>query len=441
MVHIRYRKARTNGTVDSMVSYVPRVVDIELDELVPGLPAITLEGPKGVGKTATAQRRARMTFPLDDPAARELLMADPGRLDRADPPVLIDEWQRHPAVWDLVRRSVDQDPTPGRFLLTGSATPVTAPTHSGAGRIVQVRMRPMALVERGVETPSIGLSDLLSGSGAPVDGETAVDLPRYTDEILKSGFPGIHNLPDRARRAQLEGYLARIVEHDFPEQGHLVRRPVTLRAWLTAYAAATSTTASYSAILGAATPGDSDKPGKVTTIAYRDVLTQLWLLDPVPSWLPTRNPFTRLAQGPKHQLADPALAARLLGATSKSLLSGDAIGPRIPRDGTLLGALFESLVALNLRVYAQANEATLHHLRTVDGRHEVDFIIQRDDHKVVAIEVKLNATVDDRDVVHLHWLRDRIGADLLDAAVVTTGTHAYRRADGIAVIPAALLGP
>ncbi|CRK61498.1 FIG00864634: hypothetical protein [Alloactinosynnema sp. L-07] len=418
-----------------------RTVDTELDDLVPGLSAIALEGPKGVGKTATAERRSRTVFALDDPAKRELLEADPQRLDRAEPPVLVDEWQRHPAVWDWVRRSVDRDPSPGRFLLTGSATPVNSPTHSGAGRIVRVRMRPMSLAERGSQTPSVSLSDLLRGTRHTVDGETSASLPWYTDEILRSGFPAIHGLPERARRAQLDGYLQRIVEHDFPEQGHRVRRPATLHAWLTAYAAATSTTTSYNAILDAATAGESDKPAKTTTIVYRDVLSQLWLLDPVPGWLPSFNHFTRLAQAPKHHLADPALTARLLGATQTSLLTGVATGPLAPRDGVLLGALFESLIALNLRVYAQANEASVHHLRTRNGDHEVDFIIQRADHKVVAIEVKLSQTVDDSDVAHLRWLGDRLGPDLLDAAIITTGSHAYRRADGVAVIPAALLGP
>ncbi|MBA3489354.1 MAG: ATP-binding protein [Longispora sp.] len=406
-----------------------------------GLPAISLEGPKGVGKTETAQRRAHSAFLLDEPEARELLAADPKRLDTSTPPVLIDEWQRHPAAWDLVRRSVDRDPRPGRFLLTGSATPTTAPTHSGAGRIVRVRMRPMALAERGVETPTVSLRDLLSGHRPAISGDTAVDLPTYTEEILRSGFPAIRALPPRARRAQLDGYLARIVEHDFPEQGHLVRRPTTLRAWLTAYAAATATTASYNAILDAATPGDTDKPTKPTTIGYRDVLHQLWLLEPISGWTPTHNAFTRLMQAPKHHLADPALAARLLGATEGSLLAGDSTKPPIPRDGTLLGALFESLVALSLQVYAQANETTVHHLRTRNGDHEVDFIIERDDHKVVALEVKLSTTIDDSDVRHLRWLGDRLGPDLLDAAILTTGRHAYRRPDGIAVIPAALLGP
>jgi predicted AAA+ superfamily ATPase len=424
-----------------MVEYVTRVVDSELDELVPGLAAITVEGPKGVGKTATAQRRAATTFALDDAQARELLAADPGRLDRARPPVLVDEWQRFPAAWDWVRRSVDRDPAPGRFLLTGSATPVTAPTHSGAGRIVRVRMRPMSLFERGMQAPTVGVGELLSGRRGPIEGATAVDLPAYTDEILRSGFPAIRVLPARARRAQLDGYLARIVEHDFPDQGHLVRRPATLRAWLTAYAAATATTTSYNVILDAATPGDADKPAKTTTAAYRDVLAQIWLLEPLPAWLPARNPFARLVQAPKHHLADPALAARLLGASADSLLTGDPVGPAIPRSGTLLGALFESLVALDLRVYAQANEAGVHHLRTRNGDHEIDMILERDDHKIVAIEVKLGATVEDTDVRHLHWLRNHLGPDLLDAAVITTGTHAYRRPDGIAVIPAALLGP
>ena len=220
-----------------------------------------------------------------------------------------------------------------------------------------------------------------------------------------------------------------------------MRRAATLRAWLAAYAAATSTTAGYSTIVNAATPGEPDKPAKTTVIAYRDVLTQLWLLDPVPGWAPSRRPFTRLQRAPKHHLADPALAARLLGATSDSLLGGARTGPVIPRDGTLLGSLFESLAALTMRVAAQAAEASVRHLRTITGTHEVDFIIERADHRVVAVEVKLAPTVEDSDVRHLHWLADQLGGDLLDSVIVTTGRHAYRRSDGLAVVPLALLGP
>ena len=141
-----------------------------------------------------------------------------------------------------------------------------------------------------------------------------------------------------------------------------------------------------------------------------------------------------------HQLADPALAARLLGVDTGALIDGAPAGPPIPREGTLLGALFESLVTLSVRTYpAQCNEARVGHLRTRGGEHEVDLIVERRDGRVVALEVKLSATVDDADTRHLAWLAQRLGPDLLDATVITTGHEAYRRADGIGVIPAGLL--
>lgn len=223
--------------------------------------------------------------------------------------------------------------------------------------------------------------------------------------------------------------------------GRSVRNPAALRRWLNAYAAATSTTSSYEVIRDAATAGVSDKPAKVTTHRYRDVLERLWIVEPVPAWLPSRNPIARLSTPAKHQLVDPALAVRLLGADVEALLDGVESGPAMSRDGTLLGHLFESLVTLSVRAYAQLAEARVSHFRTRGGDHEIDLIVERADHRVVALEVKMSATVDDGDLRHLRWLRTHIGDDLLDAAVVTTGTDAYRTSDGIAVVPAALLGP
>ncbi|MGA7988058.1 MAG: DUF4143 domain-containing protein [Candidatus Dormiibacterota bacterium] len=421
--------------------YDPRHIDSELDGLLPGLPAIALEGPRGVGKTSTGLRRARTTFLLDQPAVRELLAAAPEQLVGSKPPVLIDEWQLYPVVWDLVRRAIDADPSPGRFLLTGSAEPARRPTHSGAGRIVGLRMRPLALSERGLLPPAVSLRALLSGAKPLVSGHSHLSLSDYADEIVRSGFPAIRRLEPRPLRLALDSYLARIVQRDFAEQGHTVRRPNTLRNWLAAYAAATATTTSYESIRDAASPGHHEKPAKTTVDLYREVLLQLWLLDPLPAWFPSRNAFSRLGAAPKHHLADPALAARLLGASHAGLLSNAVAGPPAPRNGTLLGALFESLVALSIRVLAQACDATVSHLRTREGRHEVDLIIQRDDAKVVALEVKLAGTVSGDDVQHLRWLQSKLGDDLLDAAVITAGHDAYRRNDGIAVIPAALIGP
>ena len=188
-------------------------------------------------------------------------------------------------------------------------------------------------------------------------------------------------------------------------------------------------------------PGDGDKPAKTTTLPYRDLLERLWILDPIEAWLPTRNRISRISSPPKHQLADPALAARLLGVDAGALLEGRSAGPSISRDGTLLGALFESLVALSMHTYAQAAEARVKRLRTAGGKHEVDLIVERADGRVLAVEVKLSRDPSDRDARHLHWLAERIGDELLDALIVTTGPEAYRRKDGIGVVPATLLGP
>ena len=423
------------------MTYRRRVVDAELDELMSELPAIALEGPRGAGKTATAEQRTRTAHYLDDPAQRAVAEADPARMLSGDPPVLIDEWQRVPGVWDAVRRAVDRGCAPGSYLLTGSAGPVTPPSHSGAGRIVTLRMRPMSLSERGCGQPTVSLSELLRGGGrAEVSGSTDVSLGDYVREIVRPGLPGIRGIEGRALRRQLDGYLRRIVDTDFREQGHAVRRPEALARWMAAYAAATATPTSYETIRDAATGGTGDKPSKTTTQPYREILERLWVVDPVPAWLPTRNRLNRLGQPPKHHLADPALAARALGLDESALLSGKGRGPQVPREGTLLGHLFESLVTLGVRVFAQAGEARVGHLRTHGGRREVDLIVERADRRVAAFEVKLGGVVEDADVKHLLWLRRQLGDDLLDAAVVHTGPLAYRRTDGIAVIPAALLG-
>jgi len=427
--------------VDGIAGYAHRIIDDELDELGRALPAIALEGAKGVGKTATASQRAGSLHRLDDPATRAIAQADVDRLLTTKPPVLVDEWQYVPPVWDRVRRAVDAGAVPGSFLLTGSASPRDAGTHSGGGRIVSLRMRPLSLAERFQGAATVSLAALLDGRRPAVTGGAEASLEDYVEEILRSGFPGLRGLSGRPLRAQLDGYLARIVDRDFPELGHPVRNPSALRRWMTAYAAATATSTSFEKIRDASTGGHDAKPSRSTVQPYRDVLERLFVLDPVPGWKPTRNHIAELALPPKHHLADPALAARLLGATADTLLAGAVPGPPTVRDGTLLGALFESLVTLSVRVYAQAAEARVGHLRTHRGGHEIDLVVERPDGRVVAIEVKLTATPEDADVRQLAWLRERIGEDLLDAVIVTTGREAYRRADGIAVVPAVLLGP
>ena len=420
-------------------TYVSRVIDAEIGELLRSVPAVVLEGAKGVGKTESATRLAATVRRLDVPAQRAVVAADPQLALEGRRPLLIDEWQRHPPVWDAVKRAVDDGAEPGSFLLTGSATPSDSSTHSGAGRIVTLRMRPLSVFERQLETATVSLAALLDGGRPAVAGTSRIGLREYAEEILQSGFPGLRGFSGRPLRTQLDGYVTRIVDADLLEMGMRVRRPELVRRWLRAYAAATSTTASYETIRDAATGGEGTKPAKRTTMPYRDVLERLWIVDPVPAWAPSRNPLARLTHPPKHHLADPALAARLLGATAASLLAG--VDAERPGKGPLVGNLFESLVSLSIRVYAQAAEARVGHLRTFSGEREIDLVVERADGRVVAIEVKLGGTVDDADVKHLLWLQRELGKDVVDMLVVTTGPRAYRRPDGIAVVPLALMGP
>jgi predicted AAA+ superfamily ATPase len=380
-------------------------------------------------------------FDLSDAAQRQLVSAGPAAIDRAAKPLLLDEWQRLPLVWDHVRHQVDRDATGGQFLLAGSAAPARdIPIHSGAGRIVRLIMRPLAFCERGLAETTVSFGELLAGYKAPMGGESPIDLAVYADEITRSGFPGIRHLPDRARRLQLDSYITRALEHDMEENGTDVRRPEALRSWLSAYAAATATTASYSKILGAATPGETDKPVRQTVAGYREALERQFLLDPIPGWVPALTPLNRLSQSPKHFLVDPALAARLIGVDAAALLGGHRTRAGA-YEGPLLGALFESLAALTVRALAQSYDARVLQLRTRGGEHEVDFIVEGADRRVVALEVKLTATPAPADSRHLRWLKAQLGDRLADAAIITTGRYAYRQPDdGIAVIPLALLG-
>lgn len=174
--------------------------------------------------------------------------------------------------------------------------------------------------------------------------------------------------------------------------------------------------------------------------SYRDHLARLFILDPIPAWIPVFNPLKRLTQSPRHHLVDPALAARLAGVGKAGLLMGEG-EPVANATGTWLGALFESLAAQSTRVYAEAASARTGHLRTKETDREIDLIVEREDRKVVAIEVKLSETVSDNDVRHLNWLADQLGDRLADRVLITTGEHAFRRPDGVAVVPRALLGP
>ncbi len=198
------------------MAYQWRAVDARLDSLLPAAPVVALEGAKGVGKTATARQRAAQQWQLDLARDRDALRADPGILRRGPHPTLVDEWQRHPESWDLARRWVDDGARPGSLILTGSAAPPPGvDTHSGSGRIIALKMRPMALFERGL-TPSVSLAALLHGSPG-ISGTTDFDLTGYAEQITSSGLPGIRAAHQDLREDLLDSYTRNIVDRDLAQ--------------------------------------------------------------------------------------------------------------------------------------------------------------------------------------------------------------------------------
>jgi len=424
----------------------PRLIEDYLKTAMEELPAIAIEGLKGVGKTDLSKKLAKTAFELDRDADFTLLKNSIETIAEMAPPVLIDEWQRLPKTWDYVRRAVDAGLNAGSFLLTGSIANTDTNIHSGAGRIAKYKMYPLSLEERMIEKTTVSLGALLSGGpcSASIKGKTEIGFPEYITEICKSGLPAIRRFSASRRKDLMKSYISNLLSHEFKQQGVSVRQPLTLLRWLTSYAAATGTDAGYSEILDASTAGEREKLSAKTTIAYREALGNLWLLDELPVWISGEEYFSGLKRSPKHFLADPAIAAYLLGFDEESLMSPELLSDPAMRKmdekyGNTYGRFFEALVQLSLRTYAGVNDADISFLKTRRGDHEIDFVVEKG-RNLVAIEVKLSPTVEDKDVKHLLWFRDRIGSRLKDMVLVNAGNMAYRREDGVAVVPAALLG-
>jgi len=429
-----------------MKKHYNRLVEPYLRALMQEFPAIAIDGLKGVGKTVSTKRLASTFFELDRPKDFDQITNIPDVLLSEKPPILIDEWQRIPAIWDFVRRAVDDGAKPGTFLFTGSISNTDTNIHSGAGRIIHRRMYPLSLAERDIDNATVSIKEMFASHkpfGSGISGKTDISMQNYLYEIVASGLPEFRILSPENRKIAFESYFMNMLSHEFIQLGVRLRQPETLLRWLRSYAAAISTDAGYNEILDASTAGEGHKPATKTTIAYREALGNLWLLDELSPWIDGEDFFSGLKRSPRHYLADPAFAAYLLGLDLKILSGANGWPQRAERFdkkyGSILGRLFEALIHLSLNVYAGVNNSKLYFAKTHRGDREVDFIIQKDS-KVIACEVKLSPVVSPSDGKHLRWLIDKVGSACCDAIIITTGSIAYRRDDGIAVVPAVLLG-
>lgn len=414
-------------------SYLPRTVDATVVAGLDALGAVVIEGPKACGKTETARQHVRSEVLLDtDTEAQRAAALDPRLILAGAVPRLIDEWQREPRVWDAVRREVDERRAAGQFILTGSATPNDDTTrHSGAGRMAIVRMRPMTLFEQGLSAGAVSVAALLDGRGLE-PAVSGMDVAAYTERIVVGGWPALLGRPVRDAITFVNGYIDTIVDHDIDVVSGARRDPARVRRFLQAYAQLSAHPARLATIVERARGIAEDAPSRWTADPYLAALGRLMVVDDVDAWSPELRSRTRLMTTPKRHLADPSLAAALMECDPDRLLG----------DLNTLGYLFESLATRDVRVYAAACGASVYHYRERAGELEVDVIAERRDGAWIGIEVKMGSSFVDEAARALRRLGSARAVRPPAALVVVTATeYAYRRDDGVLVVPLGVLGP
>ena len=415
------------------MTYRTRVIDGELAQSLRSIGAVVIEGPKACGKTETARQAARSEVRLDvDQTARQAIAVDPSLVLDGPVPRLIDEWQMEPEIWNHVRRAVDDRGQPGQFILTGSAVPRDdASRHTGAGRFIHLRMRPMTLSEAGHSTDAISFADVIGGKpvSCPEPGLTVRDL---AERVAIGGWPGHLGLNATQAQRAMQGYLKDICNVDIRRIDGIRRDPRSVMRLIHSLARNVACPVTLQSLVADANGHDGAL--KVETVrGYLDILARLLITDDVSAWRPELRSRTRLRAASIRHLADPALAVAAAKASPARLLT----------DLNWFGFLFESMVVRDLRVYAEALGAQVFHYRDESGL-EADVVVEMPDGRWAAFEVKLGASaaIVDGAASNLLTLRDRVNTGPPLALGVITGTgYGIVRKDGVLQIPIGALRP
>ena len=414
--------------------YLPRIVDTELTELLGAAGAVLVEGPRASGKTATALQAAASAVLLDvDENARRMVGVDPAAVLAGDTPRLIDEWQVEPAIWNHVRRAVDRRGASGQFILTGSAVPADDLTrHTGAGRFIRLRLRPLSLYESGRASGEISLRRLLDGE-TQRSPRTALSIAEVAELVCAGGWPGHIGKPLPAILRANRGYLDDIRRADVSRVSGGARDPVKVGRLLQSLARNVATPVALTK-LAAEVGGEGQALKAETAAEYLDALERLMVVEPQPAWSPHLRSRATLRQAPVRHFVDPSLAAAALRAAPD----------RLTADLELLGLLFESLVVRDLRIHAQAADARVFHYREKDGL-EVDAVVEAADGRWAAFEIKLGERWVEDGARNLRRLAGRMehsdhGPPTALAVIVPTGYGSVRPGD-VGVVPIGALGP
>ena len=414
--------------------YLPRVADMRLDDALRSSGAVHIKGPKWCGKTETGIHHTRSQVYLQDPdkSPALLAMADskPSELLIGDRPRLIDEWQMAPQLWDAVRFAVDREKVRGGYVLTGSSTPKIRPAHTGVGRIAPLEMSTMSLLETGESTGAVSLLSLFEGT-LDIAQVAGLDVDDYAHIICRGGWPEAvvsESRGDAGRMAR--DYVLELLDSNINEMDGIRRNRTWMRQIMRSYARNVSGQASLSTI---AADMQGEPPSAPTLSEYVDALSRAFVLNDLSAWNPRLRSKTAVRTSPTRHFSDPSIAAAVLATTPRGLLD----------DFETFGLLFESLCIHDLRVYASALGGSLYHYRDKTGL-EADAVVVLDDGRWALVEVTMGQSRIDEGAAHLLKLAERIDQTREGRPsflmVLTSTACAYRRKDGVVVVPLACLG-
>ena len=416
--------------------YRPRVIDELVEQYLQAFGAICIEGPKWCGKTWTAHMHAKSAFLVSDPAGnfqnRQLAQLDPSIVLDGQFPRLIDEWQEVPSLWDAVRFKVDDQAVKGQFILTGSATPKRRGVmHSGTGRIARLRMMPMSLYESGDSSGSISLKDICNSVyETKLTGE--VQLRTIAALILRGGWPGSIGLSTKNAVLIPRMYLKNVVDDDVDKIDDIKRDKAKMRLLLRSLARNESTTVGKKKLKDDMMGVEKTSIDEDTITDYLDVFTRLFILENQKPYGASLRSSLSVKQAEKRHFTDPSFACSLLGITQEDKLIGDL---------QTFGFMFEALCVRDLRIYAQAFGGELYHYQDYEN-NEIDAVIEMPDGSWSAFEIKLGANQIDAAAQSLLKIQAKFLKPASSLCVICgLSNAAYRRPDGVYVVPLTALRP
>ena len=418
-----------------MKNYRKRIADSILARRLEGKGAVLIEGPKWCGKTTTAEQIAASILYMDDPEKKEqnitMSEVNPKRLLRGETPRLIDEWQLAPKLWDAIRFEVDHRGELGQFVLTGSAVPVQTKeiTHSGTGRFTWLTMRPMSLYESEDSTGEVSLKDLFDGV-KEIDGASELTIDRLAFLVCRGGWPQAIDMRDEIALDQAMDYYEAVVRSDINRADNVKKNPEMVKRLMRSYARNQGSQIPNTVLAQDVFANDERPMSEETIASYINALRKIFVVEDMPAWNPNLRSKTAIRSSDTRYYVDPSIAAAALGIGPNDLLN----------DLKTFGFLFETLCIRDLRIFADSLNGEVYHYRDKDGQ-ECDAVIHLKNGKYGLIEIKLGGErLIEEGAKSLMKMEAKIDFDKMNIpsflmVLTGTGDYAYRRQDGVYVVP------